>query len=72
MENITKYNVVRSTDPIEFCELINQLINQGWQPFGGVSTLLVHVRSGQLYESGDARVMMTQALVTGKAQVKTP
>jgi hypothetical protein len=32
----------------------------------------VHVRSGQLYESGDARVMMTQALVTGRAQVKTP
>lgn len=38
-ENIPKYTICRSTDPVQVIHLINKLLNRGWDLYGTLSTL---------------------------------
>lgn len=57
----TTYTVVTADAPVKLISEVNALIEQGWQPFGGVSITLSGPRQeGQLTMQG---TILAQALI---------
>ena len=64
---IVEYRVISKTDISEVIELVNDLINDGWQPQGGVSvaiqTYKVPSSEGYLPDSTESEFHFIQAMV---------
>jgi hypothetical protein len=63
-KKIIAYNTIRSAHLEEVDKFVNEAIGKGWQPYGSLNSVLVHVDStGSFHREGEPRIMYIQPIV---------